>query len=93
MSDSIPQALLLELVSNPLMMSNYILYTGNPEDLDSIAKDDPQLAEWIKDLGRIFGSSADTPQEAYGRSGGLPHLPGSHGFGDDELTRHKMGGG
>jgi len=39
---------------HPLMMSNYILYTGTPEDLDSIAKDDPQLAEWIEDLGRTL---------------------------------------
>ena len=54
MSDSTSLALLMELVSNPLMMSNYILYTGNPEDLDSIAKDDPQLAEWIKVLGRTL---------------------------------------
>ncbi len=62
MSDSTSLALLLELVSNPLMMSNYILYTGNPEDLDSIAKDDPQLAEWIEDLGRTLEAALIHPQ-------------------------------
>jgi len=36
------------------MMSNYILYTGNPEDFSTIAKDDPQLDEWIEDLGRTL---------------------------------------
>ena len=52
MSDSTSLALLLELVSNPLMMSNFILYKYNREDLTKIAKDYPNLAEWIEDLGQ-----------------------------------------
>ncbi len=52
MSDSTSLALLLEIVSNPLMMSNFFLYKYNREDLTEIAKDDPKLAEWIEDLGR-----------------------------------------
>ncbi len=73
MSENTSLALLLELVSNPLMMSNYILYTGNPEDLGSIAKDDPQLAEWIEDLGRTLEAALRTPQGTR-CSGGPPHL-------------------
>ena len=52
MSDSTSLALLLEIVSNPLMMSNFFLDKYNREDLTEIAKDDPKLAEWIEDLGR-----------------------------------------
>ena len=52
MSDSTSLGLLLELVSNPLMMSNFFLYKSNPEDIDEIARDNPSLAKCMEDLGR-----------------------------------------
>ena len=65
MSDSTSLALLLELVSNPLMMSNFFLYKYNREDLTEIAKDDPKLAEWIEDLGRTAEAALKEAQEKF----------------------------